>query len=88
MRFYGLSYWEVLNTPLVAFWGLFRNIGRIAAEEELRHFQTGIMSQARSSDAVQQFVEGLHRQIGTVFVEKPVFDSEGLSDLKALGTLR
>lgn len=84
MRFYGMTYWEVLDTPIAAFWMLHRNIDRLRAEEDLRRLENTMMAHAGSKEGLEKYRTKLLGEIGVVFVEKPVFDREGLKSLKEL----
>lgn len=85
MRFYGLSYWDVMDTPIRAFWELNRNVDRIAAEEERRRFETEVTAASGNGETIQKYAESLHNQMGAVIVEKARLDREGLHALKGLG---
>ena len=85
MRFYGWTYWEALDQPIEAFWTLSAQIDRIQAEEDMRLFEASFVAQRGGEESVRAYRERLQRQVGTVQVDKPVFDREALGDLKALG---
>lgn len=85
MRGYGLTYREVLRTPLAAFWMLNRNLDRLRAEEDLRELQVGIVSQAKDAKLVENFDRQLRFEMGRIQVEKPKLDRKGLQGLKSLG---
>lgn len=85
MRFYGMSYWEAMDTPIRAFWELNRNVDRVAAEESARRLEGDLTAGSQSSEAVERYSETLRKQMGSVIVERAEFDRDGLHALKELG---
>lgn len=84
MRGYGLDYWQVMNLPLAAFWGLNKNLDRLRAEEDLRALHGDLVARNPSEDGVKAYREQLRAEMGVVYVEAPVLDRKGLHALKAL----
>lgn len=59
-RFYSMSYREVLDMPLRAFWSLNRNISRIRAEEDMRTIQ--VMGALQSGEIYQTTMAQLQEE--------------------------
>lgn len=83
MRFYGWSWAETLRTPISAFWTCYSYIERLRADESRsRLTEHGfVMADEAGRKSV---IETLQEQIGSVVVEKPVFDREGWRTLQNL----
>lgn len=81
MRFYGWDWRTTMKTPISAFWTCYRHIDRLRAEEALeRLVEIGLPHMEPHSR--EEYVQGLQDRIGTVVVEKPVFDASGWNALK------
>lgn len=83
MRGYGLDYWQVMNLPLVAFWGLNKSLDRLRAEEDIRALQNGLVAVSRSEESIKTYRKQLQSEMGTVYVQAPKLDRAGLHALKA-----
>jgi hypothetical protein len=86
MRHYDLSYWEVMELPIRAFWTLNRNINRLLAEEDLRTLMLHVSRQ--SAEGCQAYEAKLRAE---VFPVDEVFDplnekrdEKGFAELKAM----
>jgi hypothetical protein len=75
----------MMDLPLRAFWALNRQIDRLRAEEDLRKLSVGVMAQASRGEQLEPYQDTLRQQIGTVIVEKAIFDRGGLAALKEIG---
>jgi hypothetical protein len=84
MGFYGLDYWQVLDTPIRAFWMLSRNIDRLEAERDMRALEGRVVAAGARRETLEAYQARLCEQVGVVAVEKPVFDRQGLLALKEL----
>lgn len=84
MRGYGLTYLEVLRTPLAAFWMLNRNLDRLRAEEDLRALQVSIVGSGKDGKAVESLDRQLRTEMGQVTIAKPKLDRKGLNELRTL----
>ncbi|NYZ17210.1 hypothetical protein HL658_32090 [Azospirillum sp. RWY-5-1] len=84
MRFYGWTYWEALDTPVQAFWMLHRNIDRLSAEEDLRALENTAVATRASPDMVEAYEAERRNRLGTVAIERPVFDRDGLNALRSM----
>ncbi|CAO3459785.1 hypothetical protein [Azospirillum argentinense] len=84
MNFYGLGYWELMDTPIAAFWLMLRNIDRLKAEADLRRLENTVMATAGAKEALTDYQKRLSAEIGLVALETPKLDREGLHALKAL----
>ncbi len=72
-----------METPISAFWTCYRYVDRLRAQEMLDRFpEHGIEMADRNSR--EELIRALKEQIGTVVVEKPVFDREGWRSLQKL----
>lgn len=88
MRFYGLSYREVMDTPIRVFWIMSRNVSRIQAEEELRMLPLHTAVASSDPKAVKNLRDMLTAEIGTVVVREEKLDREGLNRLKMMAGQR
>lgn len=88
-HFYAMSYREVMDMPVRAFWLMFSNIRRIRAGDDVRHLMTA--AAAQSSDGVKELQEKLVLEIGVVANEPPVIDAQrdeqGFAELKAMAAV-
>lgn len=84
MKTYSLTWQEVNDTPLSAFWVMLANISRLEAEEDLRHL---IIASAAQGDGESQkrLCENLRQQIGIIFIEdSKSVHQKGMARLKEL----
>lgn len=95
MRFYAISFDDLLRAPLKRFWFLLRQIDRLHAEDDLRMIRAA--ASASSSESYEAASKHLTEQLGDVFVFEevkkividpktgldPEFDRAGLHALKA-----
>lgn len=77
MRFYSMSYTEVIKLPIYTFWELSKNIDRIRADEE-SHELSILISAIGSAfgGKVKEVFEELHKKRGDIVV------SEGQTNVK------
>ena len=68
MHFYGMTYWEVYDTPIRVFWMLTRNTDRIRAENELRVLHNRIAGQGAGREGIEAYQRALQAEIGAVVV--------------------
>lgn len=83
MRFYGWSWPETMKTPVSAFWTCYQYIDRLRAQETLDRLPEQSIAMAKEEDQ-KAFIAALEQQIGTVVVDKPVFDREGWRKLREI----
>lgn len=69
MRFYGMSYGEVLDLPIKTFWLLFRMSSRIRSEEHAELLDT--FAASHGGEAYKKTRDALLKGMGEVFVEAP-----------------
>ena len=86
LHFYGgLSYRELLDLPIRAFWRLHANINRIRAEADLRSFMVSTASQSTEG---AKFRDHLVIELGETTKIDPIAgairDEKGVEKLKAL----
>lgn len=83
MRFYGMDYWQTMDTPIKAFWKLFEKISQIEAEEDLRALK--VETASSSGDQAKRTASDLQAKMGRpVIVESEGDHSKGFAQLKAL----
>jgi len=82
MRHYGLSYQEVWELPLSAFWMLNRNLSRLMAEEDKRAVTKDQFVQSENYEEIKRFVDSLDLEMGPVTIVEQPLDREGLNALK------
>lgn len=82
MRFYSLTDKEVLTMPLVRFWLLQSNIGRLSAAEDMRLLK--MHASIGGKQSFEEYREGLIRELGIVQKVEEKLDREGLKRLAAL----
>lgn len=85
MRFYGMSWREVMATPIRAFWVLVRNIDRVKAQEKLGELKLSVCAQ--SSEGVEEYQNDLVSQLGEVLVPDILVDTldrTGFEELRSL----
>lgn len=69
--------------PISAFWTCYSYIERLRADESLSKLPELQLSQADAASA-RSIVEGLQHTVGTVVVEKAMFDHQGWDALKSI----
>lgn len=84
MAEYSLSYREMMNLPLQAFFTLNKQIDRLRAERDRRQLRLLLVAQSGQKESIEGMVMSLDKEIGFVFREKPKLDREGLHSLKDL----
>jgi hypothetical protein len=90
MRFYGLSYEEMLALPIKMFWFMNAQIDRINAQHDMRALEVTMCSQ--SGEMAVGHHEKLVLEVGTVvtLMDDPLReamaekDSAGIAELKAM----
>lgn len=90
MRFYGLTYAELMATPIKTFWFMNASIDRINAQEDMRSLSVAVCSQG--GEIALNHRERLVLEIGTVVTvtNNPLSavntarDKAGFADLKAM----
>jgi hypothetical protein len=65
MRHYQMGYGEVMRLPVRVFWMLNSTVGRLLAEEDIRHMQ--VTSSAQSVDGFKSKSESLLIEMGEMF---------------------
>lgn len=88
MRFYSMSYPDVLALPLRTFWALFEQVSRLQASEDLR--QLDVMTAQHTSEGIEALRKKLVEERGTpvktsqnATVKEDEFDADGWAYLKA-----
>lgn len=83
VRFYGMSYGDVMDTPIKVFWALNRNLERIRSEEALVNANTMRAGQT-DQEGWKSFVDGHKRVLGDVYKQEQRLDRNALSELKSM----
>jgi hypothetical protein len=83
MRFYGWTWQQAMATPIFAFWTCYAYVDRLAAQEMLDRLSINGFEHMEAQSR-QQFITSLTERVGTVTVDKPVFDAEGWRSLKSI----
>lgn len=68
--------------PIKRFWNMSQSIDRIEAQRALRELTVALAGQ--SDTGASQCRQAFLQEIGTVVVDKPVFDRTGFEGLKKL----
>lgn len=91
MRFYGMSFLEVMGLPLRTFWSLNANVSRLRAEEHISMIELFLMGgMGATQESVTQLRESLNKQMGepAVMRARPKEDhqqtQEGIQKLREL----
>ena len=87
MRFYGWTWFELMDCPITAFWVCYRQMGRIKAQESLQQLE--LIAQPNVSDETRQkFMDRQVEIMGSVVTSKQApnmeRDPDAISKLRAL----
>lgn len=80
LSFYGMSYRDVLELPISAFWLLSNNINRLSAERDIRSL--AIAAGSQSEEGYKKTLEGLQREMGDV-VKNDAPEAVGMEHMAA-----
>jgi len=83
MRFYGWTWQQTMATPVSAFWTCYAYVDRLRADESLDRLAEQSFAWADEAGK-KEIISNLQQRIGTVVVDKPVFDREGWRTLQKL----
>lgn len=83
MRFYSMSYRDVLLLPINAFWMLDRNISRIRADEEQRHARLLLVTQCSDQETVTGYFRDLEAEIDKPIRQEARMETGAIDRLKA-----
>lgn len=72
-----------MATPVSAFWSCYGYIDRLRADETMNALPQHSYAQMDEAGR-KELISALQDQMGTVVVEKPVFDREGWRELKKI----
>jgi hypothetical protein len=87
VRFYSMSYEDVMELPIYTFWELSSNANRISAEEDKRFFTTMLnaIGVAFGGDS-KRYIRQLNKEIGRTVegCEDSEYDKGGIDNLKRM----
>lgn len=83
LKYYGLSYGEMMTLPMKTFWLMSDCVNRLSATADMR--QLSILTSAQGdSESINSTMQRLSEEVGIVSMAKPVRDESGLNELKLM----
>lgn len=80
-----MSYGDVMNMPVKAFWALSNAVVRVMAEQDMRALSVAV--HATSGEGAEKFRDHLQQQMGAVTIQETEFDQSGYNDLKRMAAM-